>query len=117
MIRMSHEESHSGQDNLRNISQRSDMGVQGIKNDSKKRRNHILPKYHCIRHFDLSLMLSFKLHVTFISYKMVLIKEKECKFTHILHNENMMPKSCSLFWCCFRRQGVFNCCYLCSNKT
>ena len=38
---MPYEESHSGQDNLQNISQRSDMGVQGIKNDSKKRRNHI----------------------------------------------------------------------------
>ena len=41
---MSYEESHSGQDNLRNVSQRSDMGNQGIQtiqNDSKNRRNHI----------------------------------------------------------------------------
>ena len=34
---MSYEESHSGQDNLRNVSQRSDMGNQGIQNDSKKK--------------------------------------------------------------------------------
>ena len=39
---MSYEESHCGQDNLRNVSQRSDMGSQRIQNDSKKRRNHIL---------------------------------------------------------------------------
>ena len=38
---MLYEESHSGQDNLRNVSQRSDMGNQRIQNDSKKRRNHI----------------------------------------------------------------------------
>ena len=34
---MSYEESHSGQDNFRNVSQRSDMGNQRIKNDSKKK--------------------------------------------------------------------------------
>ena len=38
---MSYVESHSGQDNLRNVSQRNDMGNQRIQNDSKKRRNHI----------------------------------------------------------------------------
>ena len=76
---MPYEESHSGQDNLRNVSQCSDMGVQGIKNDSKKGETIFLLKYHSIRHFDLSLMLSCKLHVTFISYK----------FTHILHNKNI----------------------------
>ena len=69
---MPYEESHSGQDNLRNVSQCSDMGVQGIKNDSKKGETIFLPKYHCIRHFDLSLMLSCKLHVIFISYKSTL---------------------------------------------
>ena len=37
---MSYEESHSAQDNLRNVSQRSDMRIQRIKNDRKKRRNH-----------------------------------------------------------------------------
>ena len=38
---MSYEESHSAQNTLRNVSQRRDMGIQRIKNDSKKRRNHI----------------------------------------------------------------------------
>ena len=38
---MSYVESHCGQDNLRNVSQRNDMGNQRIRNDSKKRRNHI----------------------------------------------------------------------------
>ena len=32
---MSYEESHSAQDTLRNVSQRSDMGIQRIQNDSK----------------------------------------------------------------------------------
>ena len=53
---MSYEESHSGQDNFRNVSQRSDMGNQRIKNDSKKKEKpYFLPKYDCIRHFDLFL--------------------------------------------------------------
>ena len=68
---MLYEESHSGQDNLRNVSQRSDMGNYRIQNDSKKRRNHIFA--------DDVLMLCCKLHVTFISYKI----------TYILHNENI----------------------------
>ena len=42
---MSYEESHSGQDNLRNLSQRSDMSNQRIKNDSKKGETISLPKY------------------------------------------------------------------------
>ena len=62
-LNMSYEESHSGQDNLLNVSQRSDMGNQRIQNDSKKGENIFLPKYDCIRHFDLSLkkgLLIFK---------------------------------------------------------
>ena len=81
-LNMSYEESHSGQNNLLNVSQRSDMGNQRIQNDSKKGENIFLPKYDsffCIRHFDLSLMLCCKLHVTFISYKI----------TYILQNENI----------------------------
>ena len=35
-LNMSYEESHSGQDNFLNVSQRSDMGNQRIQNDSKK---------------------------------------------------------------------------------
>ena len=46
---------------------------------AKKGETIFLPKYDCIRHFDLSLMLCCKLHVTFISYKI----------TYILHNENI----------------------------
>ena len=49
-LNMSYEESHS----LLNVSQRSDMGNQRIQNDSKKGENIFLPKYDCIRHFDLS---------------------------------------------------------------
>ena len=64
---------------LLNVSQRSDMGNQRIQNDSKKGENIFLPKYDCIRHFDLSLMLCCTLHVTFISYKI----------TYILQNENI----------------------------
>ena len=64
---------------LLNVLQRSDMGNQRIQNDSKKGENIFLPKYDCIRHFDLSLMLCCKLHVTFISYKI----------TYILQNENI----------------------------
>ena len=45
----------------------------------KKQKPYFLPKYDCIRHFDLSFMLCCKLHVTFISYKI----------TYILHNENI----------------------------
>ena len=78
-LNMSYKESHNGQDNLRNVSQRSDMGNQKIQNDSKKAETIFLPKYDCIRHFDLSLMLCCKLHVTFISDKI----------TYILHNENI----------------------------
>ena len=64
-LNMSYKESHSGQDNLRNckltiyepiknnkkkdnlrnFSQRSDMGNQKIQNDSKKSRNHIFAVY------------------------------------------------------------------------
>ena len=40
-LNMSYKESHSVQDNLRNVSERSDMGNQKIQNDSKKSRNHI----------------------------------------------------------------------------
>ena len=46
---------------------------------AKKDENIFLPKYDCIRHFDLFLMLCCKLHVTFISYKI----------TYILQNENI----------------------------
>ena len=74
-----YEESLSGQDDLLNVSQRSDISNQRIQNDSKKGENIFLPKYDCIRHFDLSLMLCCKLHVTFISYKI----------TYILQNENI----------------------------
>ena len=35
-LNISYEESHSGQDNFLNVSQRSDMGNQRIQNDSKK---------------------------------------------------------------------------------
>ena len=35
-LNMSYEESHSGQDNFLNVSQRSDMGNQRIQNNSKK---------------------------------------------------------------------------------
>ena len=77
---MSYEESHNGQDNLLNVSQRSHMGNQRIqRNDSKKGENIFLPKYDCIRHFDLSLMLCCNLHVTYISYKI----------TCVLHNETI----------------------------
>ena len=77
-LNMSYEESHSGQDNFLNVSQRSDMGNQRIQK-AKKDENIFLPKYDCIRHFDLFLMLCCKLHVTFISYKI----------TYILQNENI----------------------------
>ena len=56
---MPYEESQSGQDNLRNISQRSDMGIQRMKNDSKKRRNHIfaeIPLYTPFRPFFEALL-------------------------------------------------------------
>ena len=46
---------------------------------AKKGETIFLPKYDCIRHFDLSLMLCCRLHVTFISYRI----------TYILHNENI----------------------------
>ena len=54
-----------------NVSQRSDMGIQRTKNkdDSKKGETIFLPKYDCRRHFDLSMMLCCKLHVTFTLYK------------------------------------------------
>ena len=56
---MPYEESNNGQDNLRNILQRSDMGIQRIKNDSKKRRNHIfaeIPLYTPFRLFFDALL-------------------------------------------------------------
>ena len=54
-LNMSYEESHSGQDNLLNVSQRSDMGNQRIQNDSKKGENIFLPKYDCIPFHDALL--------------------------------------------------------------
>ena len=39
-LNMSYEESHSGQDNLLNVSQRGDMGNQRIQNDSKKEKTY-----------------------------------------------------------------------------
>ena len=91
---MSFKESHSGQDNLRNVSQRSDMGNQRITNDSKKGETIFLPKCDCIHHFDPSLVLFCKLHVIFISKKITYILEtyNENIFIEVTYPTNAAPK-------------------------